>query len=134
LRIVFRPRRDLRGIDEDGVFGLVDPRSERLEFFGVVILADSRIVSIIPPMNATDEVSTLDVSVTQEDSTVETPAVQNRNLVVVSDNHEIDALDAGVCGFTIGEVAPDGDLLGRLLVHVAHVTNLQDWLVIWRCR
>jgi hypothetical protein len=67
-----------------------------------------------------DEVVSLDVAVAEEHPAMQAAPVQDRHLVVVPDDHEVDILDPSVCGFTIGEVAPDGDLFGHLLVGGTH--------------
>jgi hypothetical protein len=72
-------------------------------------------------VDATDEIVTLDVTVAEEHPAMETPSVMNRDLAVVTDNHEVDSLDSRVGRVAVREVTPNCYLLAVGATHTDHL-------------
>ena len=57
----------------------------------VVVLADSRVVSIVPSVDAADQVESVDMSVGEQGSAVVSPTAHDRHAIIETDDDEIDS-------------------------------------------
>jgi hypothetical protein len=108
LGILHRPSFHFGFIHKYGVGLFVNPCREFLEDFTVVVLTDPRVHPEIPPVKSTDEVFSIDMAVGQEGAPVEATTVENGDLIVVTDDHEIDARHQGIGWGAILQFVPHG--------------------------
>ena len=120
LRRLVRPSPNLLLVDEHRVRVVIDPGSELGQNLGVVVGAHARIDSVVPAVQATDEVVAFDLSIDHQGPSMQTSTVQYRHLVVVPKNHQIDARHQCVGRHAVSERAPLGD--SNLLLF----SNLRD--------
>ena len=88
LWVVLPPRSDLVRIDQD--LAVLDPRRELGQDLCVIVFADARIEAVIPIVHAADQVLAVDMAVGHERAPVQTAAVEDRHVVVVAHDAEID--------------------------------------------
>ena len=88
---------------------LLDPTRKALQALAVVILAHPRTVVVVPPVDTANQAATFDASVGEERPPVQTPAVQDRHVVVVSNDHEIDVTHERMGRLAVYERIPIGD-------------------------
>ena len=112
LRVFLLPRADLVRIDQNLAF--LDPRGELGEDFFVVIFADAGIEAVIPVVHAADQVLAVDVAVRHEGAPVQAAAVEDRHVLVVAHDAEIDVADQGIGRLAVFQFV---ERLDRDLVH-----------------
>jgi hypothetical protein len=71
----------------------VNPGLEPVEGFGIVVIADACVQTVIPTMHATDQVFTLHMAIRHERSSMQTPAVEHRNGISKPNDDEIHILN-----------------------------------------
>jgi len=112
LRVLLEPAHYLFLIHQHRIPFAVDPSSKLVEGLGVVVFAHSRVQAVIPSMHTTNQVMAVHVPIGHEGATVEAPPIENRNLLVMADHHQVHLRHQGINGFPIPELTPHGDLDG----------------------
>ena len=75
-----------------------------------MVFTDSRVIAIVPMVHPANEVLSINVSVRKQRATMKTPAVQYRNLVIVSNDYQIHIPDQRVNRLSIFQFAKYGNL------------------------
>ena len=91
LRVVLPPSADLVRIDQN--LAVLSPRGELGQDFFVIVFADAGIEAVVPVVDAADQVLAVDMAVGHERAPVQAAAVEDRHVVVVAHDAEIDVAD-----------------------------------------
>jgi hypothetical protein len=89
LRILMLPVTHFCCVDIDGVSLNVNPGKKLLQDFRIVVLAYAGLITKIPSMDAADEIWPVNGAVGEEGTAMKTASVEDRNLVVVSNDDQI---------------------------------------------
>jgi hypothetical protein len=109
LRMCLGEGLDLGLVDSDRVIVHVDLGRETMKGLVVVVLADPGVVPIVPPVNAADEVGTVDPAIREQRTPVVASPEHHRDLVIEADHDQIDPCDESVGRAPISEVTPYRD-------------------------
>ena len=91
LRVVLPPSADLVRVDQN--LAVLSPRGELGQDFFVIVFADAGIEAVVPVVDAADQVLAVDMAVGHERAPVQAAAVEDRHVVVVAHDAEIDVAD-----------------------------------------
>jgi hypothetical protein len=109
LGILVMPRCDFRFVNQNSVGVMVDRAAELVQNLLIVVFGNPGIQTIVPVVNAANEVVAIHEPVRHERTAVETPSVKNRYLVIKSHHNQVDICDKRIGRLTIFKIAPRSD-------------------------
>ena len=89
LRVYLRECRDLCLVHPHRVRLFVDHGGKAVQCLVIVVFADTRVVAIVPPVHAADQVSAIDMAVGEQHAPMMTTTIQHGDLVIEADHDEV---------------------------------------------